>query len=466
MPLTMTYDEWMKDTHSLIKSRSEELKKIDNFVKARNSAEALKALTFWIDSQNKKGQDWHRSVRNQKKAVEKLAQQLGYMSTAAKPMSQSEKMADSEAKSLVRSQIRRASAQMFAGRRVVFSNMFLQAINDRKLKGNQKLKNSGGKLGKAAAFGQDAKGVAGGVSQVRSIATQLQQGIESILHGIPEGQRNSLVEMALGTGAADFALDCAPLVGTISSGGKTIMNIINMIMGQFDLTEMESRKGDVRPGDAGGALAAITQIIDDEIIRNGKEAAIHGSAFAAKAGLLAAMVPGDSIVGAVEGMLMLLHNLYELSKQYKQMNAANAKIEAGNIDVTIFNTCPILGCYYVCVQGDFTIMNFDVANMGKQNWTQEVLRLKHALEPVKKKALSFIGSSSIIVEGMENTQGVYQESMWHKVSQPFKNKFGNHASKPGTAMGGFVKEDYKLPGIDSGKYSEKELQFLKMFEPA
>lgn len=239
-----------------------------------------------------------------------------------------------------------------------------------------------------------------------------------------------------------------------------------MIINQYDLSEMESRRGDVRPGDAAAALSAITTIIDSEITRNGKEAAIHGAAFVAKAAVLCAGAPGEGIIGAAEGLLMLIHNIYELAKQYKQMNAANAQIEVGNINVDIFNTCPILGCYYVCVQGDFTIMNFDVHNMGKQNWTQEILRLKLALEPVKKKARSLISSSSIIVEGMENMQGIYEESMWHKVSQPFKNKFGNHASKPGTAMGGFVKEDYKLPGIDSGKYSEKELMFLKMFEPS
>src|SRR3954468_21242298 len=117
MPLLMSYDQWMKDTYSLTKARSEELKKIDNFIKARNERETLKALTVWIDTQNKKGQDWHRSVRNQKnKAVERLAKEVGYLGAAGTSMTQAEKLADSEAKSLIRSQIRRASQQMFQGR--------------------------------------------------------------------------------------------------------------------------------------------------------------------------------------------------------------------------------------------------------------------------------------------------------------------------------------------------------------
>ncbi|MBS1615022.1 MAG: hypothetical protein JST06_02790 [Bacteroidetes bacterium] len=464
MPLTITHAEWMRDTHSLVKPRSESLKKIDTAIQMKNERDALKYLTAWIDEQNKKGQDWHKSVRNSKnKIVEKLAQQLGYMSTMQKPMSQAEKLADSEAKSIIRSQIRKASQEMFIGRRVVLSNMFLQAIHDRKISGNQKLK-SKGKLGTVTTIGSDAKSIATGANSVRSIAMNLKEGIDNILNGIPAPQHSEIIEMALGSGAADFAMDCAPLIGTLTSGGKTAMSLIKMIFNQLDGMEMEERRGDVRPGDAGAALNAIIRIIDDEFVRNGKEAAIHGSAFAAKAALLCAMVPGDSIVGAAEGLLMLIHNLYELAKKYKQMNAANEQIAAGNIDVTIFNTCPILGCYYICVQGDFTIMNFDVANMGKANWTQEVMRLKHALQPVKEKAQKFIASSSIIVEGMEKMQGVYQESMWHKISQPLKNKFGNHTSKPGTSMGS-GQGTYQLPALDSGQYSQKELEFLAMFGP-
>ena len=467
MPLLITYDQWMKETHSMIKSRSESLKKIDNAIKARNANDTLKALTAWIDEQNKKGQDWHRSVRNEKtKIVERLAKEVGYMATSTKPMSMAQELADAQAKMHLRGQIRRASQEMFQGRRVVLSNIFLQAIHDRRMKGNQKLAASGGKLGKASALGQDAQAIGSNVNSVRSIATKLQQGIESIVEGIPQAQKSELIEAALGSGAADFALECAPLVGTITSGVKTIKSIFDAASNVWDASTMESRKGDVRPGDAAAALTAIIAIIDNEIVRHSKEAAIHGSAFAAKAAILGAGVPGEAIIGAVEGLLMLLHNLYELTKQYKQMNAANEAIQAGRIDVTIFNTCPILGCYYVVVQGDFTIMNFDVANMGKQNWMQEVVRLKNALEPVKKKALSFIEKSSIIVEGMEKMQGVYQESMWHKISQPFKNKFGDHTPKPGTFISGPTPGNYQLPPISSGAYSEKELQFLKMFEPS
>lgn len=468
MPLLLKYNQWMKETHSMIKSRSESLKKIDAALNKPYPSidEVKRALIGWIDEQNRKKQDWHRSVRNGTKVVERLAREVGYMEPSNK-VSLGDKLAESEAKSLIRSQIRRASQEMFQGKEVVFSNVFLQAIHARQLKGNQKLKNSGGKLGRAGAVGMDLKGAGSGAKDVRSIVEKLTKAIDGMMHGVAAAKKSELIAMALGAGAADFALACAPLVGTLASGVKTAADLIKVIMGEYALDEMNERKGDVRPGDAAGALAAIAAIIEKEIMNNGKKAAIHGSAFAAKAGVLCAGAPGaDSLIGAAEGLLILVHNLHELVKAYKEMNAANEKIRQGNIDVTIFSTCPILGCYYVLVQGDFTLMNFDVANMGKQNWMQEILRLKYALEPVKAKAASLIGSSSIIVEGMERMQGVYQESMWHKVSQPFKDKFGSHTSKPGTSIAGpAASTSYQLPPLSSGLYSEKELEFLRMFGP-
>ncbi len=479
MPLTTTYDQWMKDTHSLIKPRSEELKKIDNFIKARNERETLKSLTVWIDTQNKKGQDWHRSVRNTKnKAVERLAKEVGYMATAATTMTAADKLADSQAKYALRKQIASASQDMFQGKTVVLSNVFLQGIRNQsssaKTRLNDKvlaceyeadkmmLDKSMGSLSRAG----NTVGAANTMNSLRKIANQLEDCIESILNGIPDGQKREIIDWIFGTGAAEFAATCAPFIGTIMSGGKTITNVIQILVSEYEFSEINQRKGDVRPGDASAALASMLRIIDSEVAAKQKSVAIHGSAFAAKASMLCAGVPGDSIAGAAECLMKMLHNLNELAKQYREMNEANKRIAAGDIDVTIFNTCPILGCYYVLVGGDFTLMNFDIANMGKQNWAQEILRLKLALEPVKKKAVELINNSSIVIEGWANVQGLHQEKMWRKITQPMKDKFGSHASKPGMAQGGFVKEDYKLPGVDSGKYSEQELMFLKMFEPA
>ena len=484
MPLIMSYDQWMKDTYSLTKPRSEELKKIDHFIKARNERETLKALTVWIDTQNKKGQDWHRSIRNQKgKAVERLAKEVGYLAAGGTTMTAAEKMADAAAKEVIRKHILSASVQMFAGKNVIMSNLFLQKVANRTRRGKEILEDKKYKAlhddnyvgkHKATHAGQDLRKAGTNANSIRLIAKELEQALNDIVIDFPEIDKRQIFDLAFGVALPDFALSCAPIIGTIISGGKTAMNVIRMMMADYATIQFRDNFGDVRPGDAAAALAAIIRILEGEVARNQKEAAIHGAAFTAKAAMLCAGVPVESLVGATEGMLMLVHNLYEVAKQYRQMKDANDKIRAGNIDISIFNSCPILGCYYILVQGDFTIMNFDVSNMGKQNWAQEVLRLKLALEPIKQKAGFLVANSSIVIEGMANAQGIYQETLWRKITQPIKDRVKSHKSRPASApgqpdfsgMGGFTKADYEMPGVDVGRYSEKELMFLKMFEPA
>ncbi len=124
MPLTITYDQWMKDTHSMIKPRSELLKKIDAALKMRNEIEAKKALTNWINEQNSKRQDWHKSVRNEKGAVKKLYDQLGILGAAPVFKNIGSEMDDSLAKAHLKREMRLAAAKMFTGKEMKFKMSF------------------------------------------------------------------------------------------------------------------------------------------------------------------------------------------------------------------------------------------------------------------------------------------------------------------------------------------------------
>jgi hypothetical protein len=84
MPLTMSHADWMKNTHSLRKHRSQSLIRVDQAVMARNEAQAKLALISWINEQNAKNQDWHKSVRNTKGTVEKLYKQLNILGASPK----------------------------------------------------------------------------------------------------------------------------------------------------------------------------------------------------------------------------------------------------------------------------------------------------------------------------------------------------------------------------------------------
>ena len=118
------------------------------------------------------------------------------------------------------------------------------------------------------------------------------------------------------------------------------------------------------------------------------------------------------------------------------MVAGNKLIQEQKIDLDLFNTCPILGCYYIVVQDHSTIMNFEIANMGRDNWQQEAERLKYAIKPVLVKAADLIDKSRIGIKGMDNAKGVYQSSLLQKIQLFYKSKgYGQDTSL--SAAGGF-----------------------------
>ncbi len=421
MPLTMTYDQWMKDTHSLIKPRSEALKKIDNALRGRNEVETKKALVAWINEQNAKRQDWHRSVRNEKGAVKKLYDQLGILGTGPAFKSGEEQRADQLAKQEMKENMRQAAARMFQGREMKFKDSFWGITRQRCNTISTRLSTleNGAKTGVGLAGRAYAVG-----SPLYSIARNLEKTIEAIMgDGIPEATRNQIIEAVFGTAVADFAKDAAPLFGVFSSGARAVSAWVGIAGNVYDQMVMDENYGNVRPGDAAAALRAISAIIDRQIDKQTIDAVVRTTAFTAKG--LSTLADGGTastaVIGAAESIAILLNTLTDIVIDARQKIAANKLIEAGKIDIELFNTCPLLGCYYIVVQDHSTIMNFNIENMGRDNWQQEAERLRWALQPVLAKANALIAGSRIELPGMDIAKGVYQSTFLQKMTLAYKN---------------------------------------------
>jgi hypothetical protein len=434
MPLLMTYEQWMKRTYSMVKSRSDSLKVIDEAIKRRDEAGAKRALINWIDEQNKKRQDWHRSVRNENHAVEELYKQLGILGTAVPYKNITEEMDDKLAKAHIRREQRLAAAKMFDGRTLRFKDSFWGISRRKCAEGRSKILNSAKNVGKSTV------GVGGNIASVGSsaysIASDLKTTIQTIMGTLAPETQSALVEHVFGEGIAQFVANVVPLVGLISSGGKAIKDWVGVAQNVYRATEMESRFGDVRMGDASAALEAIVAIIDRQIKKQTADAAIHTTAFTAKG--ISALADGGTattaVLGAIETIAVLLNTLVDLVIDARQVDAGNALIVAKQFDLTLFSKCPILGCYYVTVQDHSTIMDFDFANMGKANWQQEAQRLKYAITPVIKQAGVLIDKSRVEIKGMEDAKGVYQRSLWNVINLKYKSKgYGQSTNMPGIA---------------------------------
>ena len=410
----------------MIKRRSNELKKIDEAIKLNNARAAKAALENWIKAQNAKGADWHKSVRNQKGAVQSLYNNLGILGAAVGYKNIGEEMDDKLAKVEIKRAHRLAASKMFTGKKVKFKDSFW-GISRNKCKENaSKMERAKNAAGNAARTTAGVGGnVAANAAEARSIATNLRTAINSILgNAISEPTKNALVEQVFGTGLAQFVADATPFFGVVSSGVGATQAWVGVAMKLSSARKMESHYGDVRPGDAAAALDAIVSIIDKQIRKQTADGVIRTTAFSAKGISLLADggTASTAALGAIESIAILLNTLADLVIDASQRDAGNKLISEGKIDVQLFEKCPILGCYYIVMQEHSTIMNFEVANMGKNNWSLEAERLRNAIEPVLKKAANLIKDSRLEIPGMELSKGVYQSSLKQKIYLYYKSK--------------------------------------------
>jgi hypothetical protein len=419
MPLTTNYDQWMKETHSTFKARSEALKKLDSAIKLRNEIEAKRALKAWIDEQNSKRQDWQRSVRNEKGAVKRLYDQLGMLGAAPTFKNIGAELNDKLAKKALKDEMRQASAKMFTGKEIAFKLSFWGVCNN-------KCKAEASKIERAKVAASNTVGTAQGVGtklyEAQACAKNIKTIVQSIMGTLPAQEHSAIIELVFGQSVEQFAFNAAPILGLITSGGRMVQEWVGLAMKISDKIEMEAAHGNVRPGDAAAALTAIGAILDRQIKKQAVDAATRTTAFTAKGASAIADfgTATTSVIGAVESIALLLNTLVDVVIDAKEKIAGNKLLKEGKIDIELFNTCPILGCYYIVIQDHSTIMNFDIENMGRENWQQEALRLRYALDPVIRKASDLVSASRIEIPGMATAKGVYQSTFIDKLVMKYK----------------------------------------------
>lgn len=423
MPITISYDEWMRRTASRMRRRSEELKALDEAVRIRHEPAAKAAMIEWIKVHNRGGKDWHRSVRNSDGVVKVLYDQLGIMGSEVKYDNIGQEMDDKLAKAHIRREQRLAKQRLFEGKKLQFKSSFTGVVK----------RKSKGRVDTIKAAAMTTKNMAQKANEVRSIAKNIETIIQGLTNTLPPQEASEIITMVFGSSAAEFAKNAAPVVGAVTSGGKMVMDWVNVARIVAAQNDMQKREISIRKGDPAAAFQSILIILDRNLEKTTADAAIHTTAFAVKtAGVVAdAGAATGTITGAVESLALLLNTLVDIVREALEMKAGNEKLRTGDLDVTIFEVCPILGCYYIATQDHSTIMDFDIENMGKDNWQLEAERLKVAIKPVIVKAGQLIAKSRVEIPGMENAKGVYQKSLKNKLVTFYKSKgYGQKAQDP------------------------------------
>ncbi len=405
----MTHAVWMKDTASLGRPRSPELKKLDAALLAYEKAlenstgsvlsekKALQqALAEWKEAQEKKGQDWRASVRNKLKAVEKLDAELGAVIMGAGGLNnRGELMIDAEelkAAKLLAEDIRKNTRMMFTGQLLTVKNSKALADLNSVRSAMSSFKSAAGQI----------KGAASGVVQ-----PNLQQQVQSTLVSLFGDAAAAEVQQALGPVFAEFLTNVTPFVGAIKSGGNALLKWGQAAKALYTKSQMADAAGSFAPGDPAAAFEAILLIQKREVTQYATTASIHTVSAGAKAAFTAADFGALSgpILGAAETLALLMQKIYLFARDWNEMKEVNALLKTGPYDLNLFKTCPLIGCYLIANSNTSHVINIAVGDYGKAGWKFDVEAMLIKAKPVFEKARTVIADSRYELAGMRGMKG-------------------------------------------------------------
>ena len=468
------YDQWMKDTHSLVRPRSEFLKKLDASIKdyegGKGSKEAIKtALDRWKFDQRGQGKDWTKSVRNEKGAVTSLYRAVN---------EDKRKLTKEEIEAM--RYLSRAQAvalqKQFLGVQMKFKSSTLVGMAQGAGSKWERFKTGAASLKEAKGTYGDIKE---GISGIKDGADLLKKGgkvaatnaaksamsdqfadirskIVSFCKDLCPGLDPNAVMTALHLGSLEsFASNLAPFVGAISSGGKALIGWAGVAKSAYTRHDLESRRFAFAPKDPEAAFDAVLAQLKREIISKTAKATTTTVAFTGK--LLGAFADAGAVTGPAIGLLETLADIFqtivEYVRDYKEVQKANELLRLGALSLDLFGVCPILGCYFLCIQDHSTIINFAVADYGTPNFALDVEHLIKKIEPVLQQAREFIFASRFEIPGTENAKGIAGGD-WKS-----KTRLGKLAAAPdhiqdsliSKVEGWFIKPEKPPPTVDPAR---------------
>ena len=433
-----TYEQWLEDTAVFGRSRSDYLKLVDEAIKTYNMSPsdgtrgAIKsAFNRWRFDQSRQGKKWMENARNSKGALTGLHRSLNELDKRNLTQEELDAM-----KFIAHAQAM-ALQHQFMGKEVQFKSSTLLGLTNRAGEGWQKFKASAGAIKESGSKLKDihdnASALKKGVESISSIGMAATKAaahqaarfdmsdtfgtIKSQITGFcrvlcPDLDPNKVFS-ALKLGSIEsFATDLAPVIGALSSGGKAIAGWVGVVQKAWTACKIADTRFAIMPGDPEAAFDAVLTLLDREIASATAKATTTTVAFTGKT--LGAFLDGGAATGPAVGLMEILadifQTIFEYVRDYRECSAANEMLRLGELNLELFNVCPVLGCYFLVIQDHSTIINFVVADYGTENWMFDVERLIRKIEPLLNKSGEFIRASRLEIPNMSRAKGIVEKN--------------------------------------------------------
>lgn len=273
-------------------------------------------------------------------------------------------------------------------------------------------------LGSAKKIGSSAKKIAGGGgsdsgSSGGSNIPGLRSAIEAFLVQCADvSGLDDIIEAITSQVVADIVAEVTPILGVFVSGGKLVKAGKAVVEDGRDLYKFSSYREGFRSGDPVAAADGIKTIIQRDLAKHSVQLAQQALATGAKiAGIFADMGTATTAgIGLANALASLGLELFTLGLAIKDLRAGNARLKTPEtLDLTVFEECPVLGCYLLTCADTSAVANFFIADIGLPGWMDKIEKMKKTqMDPLLKIARKGIASSKIQLEGLSQNKATHK----------------------------------------------------------
>jgi hypothetical protein len=224
----------------------------------------------------------------------------------------------------------------------------------------------------------------------------------------------------------DIVAEIVPVLGILVSGGKLVKAAKAVAEDGYNLYHFNDYASGIRSGDPLAAAGAVKTLIQRDLGKHSVQLAQQSVATGAKiAGLLADMGTATTVgIGLANALASLGLELFALGMAIKEMRAGNKRLATPEtLDLTVFDECPILGCYLITCADTSAVANFFVNDIGQPGWMTKVEELKKTkMDPLIKIAKKSIGASKIQLTGLSQNKGTFPDPGFYASFRSKANK--------------------------------------------
>lgn len=377
MPIP-TFAQWMKDTSlNILKPRSSQLKAVDEAIRRYEGTRSEKDLwgikNAFEDWKRYKGPAWERSERNTRRALTLLNLELQKVADARTYQITHFSPAELMALAHVAKERKQVLKNLFQGRNV---NLKAARLKEQFIEAGQKVKETSGK---AASFLSTQKQPQTPKPMGRPASDVVREKLMDMAKtyfGVPGlellGDLSGVIIKILG----ECALSVPPVVGHIKDGYDLFTGWAKVGADLYQEYNISERRYAIDTGIPSAAFGALKDCLRDETKNEAISATRATTAFALKTGL--AFADGGAISGPVVGAASALadfsHKLYLLGTEWRATVAINRSLTAGDLDIRLFKTYPLMGCYMMVSATLSDLIPVD--SFGTPGWMDYIERMK------------------------------------------------------------------------------------------